>query len=1135
MKAFSFSPHRAVKHSKFRWAAALTIAAALHSASGQVSLNADLEAFRAQYHLPGLMAMAVKNGQIIAQGVAGTRRDGAATPAAISPDDPIVIGSCTKIMTAAISARLVERGTISWTTKVRECFTPEEVNSFDAAFPDATLEQLLAHRAGVENDEVWYPKYSGALQAQMGSVVEVRRWAAITALKDPPRAQSDNPYANLGYTIAAVMLEAKSGKSWETLIKEEVFEPFQMTSAYLGTTYTAFADPPTGVVGHVFRNESLLPVNPPSALFLKQLQGSHGAGGYVVCTMKDWMRFLSIYALEGRGYLSAATMDKLSKPFANDGNPYGLGVDAVQAAWAGGFRLAHSGSNFGQNSVFYLSQAKDFIITIYTNVDLERPADAPAGIPDPIGGAWEAVASTLVNRYANATPSGPLVDATFNFASSEVTVSEDAGTATVTVVRPLSAWAAASVAYTIIPDSAQVTTDFSGPLTGVLNFAAGEASKTIGIPLVNDSTTEGVKSFRVELGFTPSAPANGNSIEGTNPATVHIVDNDPDVIPPEITVPPAQVANTANALGAIVNYPAATATDNVGVTSLTYSRASGEMFPLGVTTVMVTARDEAGNERKESFTVTVNYTGPTVPVVTPIGVNAGPYFRGQPLGELVPSSFGLSSGMSFGGFFTPAVSDDRQLVTRAKLLLNRVISYDAIYLEDSTGAGAMPASQSSPVPDETGHALLGGVTFKSFRDPVIAPHGRIAFCAKLAKAGAGESDGVWSDLFSPNPRAVRLLLRTGKEVPGFTGGERLGSITSISVRDGQLLALITLARTRGLVTSSNDRVLLLLTGPGTGRVLVREGYPLSSQEGATVRSFSVLQPASGSPGQGRWHGGDSVVASVRLSTGEVRLVAIDALGTVTTLLSTMQTFPSVDSSAQWKSFGLPSVDREGKRFAVTGTLQPRRTVSGLGPNNNSFVLFKDEGAGWMFLARKGELIETSSGVATPSFASFYDPVVNRSGQVAFLAGLQGVGVGAKNRTALFSGTSHPPRLVARLGERVPDELGVATGAVFSKFVSYALLDGAQGNLIFVAETSGGDTNGGNRQAIWAADSGGHVRRVLRTGGTLAGMSSMLTGIKLLDSLPGSFGAGRSYNDTGSVALLATFADKTQTLLRIDLP
>ena len=69
----------------------------------QADLHDDLEPVRAEYHLPGLMAMVMKDGQIVAQGAAGVRKQGAAAP--ISVEDRINIGSCTKWMTATIAGR----------------------------------------------------------------------------------------------------------------------------------------------------------------------------------------------------------------------------------------------------------------------------------------------------------------------------------------------------------------------------------------------------------------------------------------------------------------------------------------------------------------------------------------------------------------------------------------------------------------------------------------------------------------------------------------------------------------------------------------------------------------------------------------------------------------------------------------------------------------------------------------------------------------------------------------------------------------------------------------------------------------------------------------------------------------------
>jgi len=83
-------------------------------------------------------------------------------------------------------------------------------------------------------------------------------------------------------------------------------------------------------------------------------------------------------------------------------------------------------------------------------------------------------------------------------------------------------------------------------------------------------------------------------------------------LPPDRTVPvvrcPASITvDTEDTnTGATVSYPAATATDAGGGTPvIAYSTPSGSFFPMGATTVSVTATDDAGNQGRCSFTVTV--------------------------------------------------------------------------------------------------------------------------------------------------------------------------------------------------------------------------------------------------------------------------------------------------------------------------------------------------------------------------------------------------------------------------------------------------------------------------------------------------------------------------------------------------
>jgi HYR domain/Secretion system C-terminal sorting domain len=95
---------------------------------------------------------------------------------------------------------------------------------------------------------------------------------------------------------------------------------------------------------------------------------------------------------------------------------------------------------------------------------------------------------------------------------------------------------------------------------------------------------------------------------------------------PAITCPANMtVSNNANQCGAVVNYPAPTASDNCPGVTVVSTPASGSFFPIGTTTVTATATDAAGNTSTCTFTVTVNDTqAPSITCPANITVNNTP-------------------------------------------------------------------------------------------------------------------------------------------------------------------------------------------------------------------------------------------------------------------------------------------------------------------------------------------------------------------------------------------------------------------------------------------------------------------------------------------------------------------------------
>ncbi|WP_193193627.1 PA14 domain-containing protein [Nostoc sp. MG11] len=99
-------------------------------------------------------------------------------------------------------------------------------------------------------------------------------------------------------------------------------------------------------------------------------------------------------------------------------------------------------------------------------------------------------------------------------------VNEKDGTATVTVTRGNSS-ATASVDYKTVDGTAKVGSDYKA-VSGTLNFAAGQISKTIAIPIINDTVGEPNETFNLKL-----SNAIGAKLTSKDTSVITIIDDDP--------------------------------------------------------------------------------------------------------------------------------------------------------------------------------------------------------------------------------------------------------------------------------------------------------------------------------------------------------------------------------------------------------------------------------------------------------------------------------------------------------------------------------------------------------------------------------------------------------------------------------
>ncbi len=309
----------------------LVVGAALAAPRAQTpTLSSELERVRTAGSLPAIAAARFTSDGITDVAAVGVRKLGAETT--VTGDDLWHIGSITKSFTSMLTAVLVERGDLSWTTTLREL-----VGDGAGAYGSVTVTQLLGHRSGLPANAT--PQMVAAATGPSASVVDIRRRVARAAMATTPTGAPGDVflYSNLGYTVLASAIETKTGRAWEDLLRTEVLTPLSLTSAGHG---------PPGVVNELTQPRGhrggKIPVEP--GVFADN-PPYMGPAGRLHMTVRDLARWGQLHLSGERGVdglVKAATFVRLHTPLAAD-NPYAMGW--VSEAGPSSRFIWHNGSN----------------------------------------------------------------------------------------------------------------------------------------------------------------------------------------------------------------------------------------------------------------------------------------------------------------------------------------------------------------------------------------------------------------------------------------------------------------------------------------------------------------------------------------------------------------------------------------------------------------------------------------------------------------------------------------------------------------------------------------------------------------------------------------------------------------------
>ena len=323
-------------------------------------VSTELAAIVSKRKVPGLVALRLDGRDVSARGVAGVRRRGSSDP--LLMDDRFHLGSCTKAMTAAVCAELVESGVLRFESTLGDV-CGDAAGPAGGAWRKIPLDALLSNVGGVPGDlsprGVWEK-----LWKFRGSAFDARRLllSELVAGRSPQPCRQAYEYSNAGFSLAGHMAETATGQPFEALLDQRLFRPLGMTTAGFGAP--GGKGEPAAPCGHRADGSVVLPgpdADNPVAIT---------PAGRVHASIDDWAKFIADQLAGARGEkarLKPETYRRLHTQSGVGKESYAMGFVRTERPWGGGPVLTHSGSNTYWHCTFWIAPGKNFAVLAACN------------------------------------------------------------------------------------------------------------------------------------------------------------------------------------------------------------------------------------------------------------------------------------------------------------------------------------------------------------------------------------------------------------------------------------------------------------------------------------------------------------------------------------------------------------------------------------------------------------------------------------------------------------------------------------------------------------------------------------------------------------------------------------------------
>lgn len=288
----------------------------------------------------------------------------------MTADTPIYIASITKLYTATVIMILQERGAISLDDPMAK-FLPEELIHNIQVYQghdyshEITIAQLLAQTSGIPD---YYDEKARdgrtlfeLLLADPGRTWSVDETIARARDEMTPRSKPGDKayYSDTNYQLLGKIVEARTGKSLETVFRELLFQPLALKHTWLAGRSQPM-EQPAAAVAQVFSKETNI-----TGIRAKTL---YWADGGIVSTAQDCITFLK--ALNQGRIIQTEALAKMHqwRPLSNPGMPFQYGYGTMMfAANTSAHVPAVWGASGSTGSFLYYAQDLDLYMAGTTN------------------------------------------------------------------------------------------------------------------------------------------------------------------------------------------------------------------------------------------------------------------------------------------------------------------------------------------------------------------------------------------------------------------------------------------------------------------------------------------------------------------------------------------------------------------------------------------------------------------------------------------------------------------------------------------------------------------------------------------------------------------------------------------------